>query len=129
VIVVSLAPTRWVVPALGLGNTAGMAVSAAALLAAVRRVRGAGALQGVARAAAAGLAGAVAGAAAAGGISAAMPVSGFLPNAAVALIAGCAALTAFGMIAYVLDGGDLRAVLVRVRRGGKPRGTTQGAAV
>jgi putative peptidoglycan lipid II flippase len=116
VIAVGLASTRSVVPVLGLGNTAGMAASAVALLAAVRRVRGPAALRGTARAAAAGLAGAAVGAAAGAGICAAMPVTGFFPNAAVALIACCCALLAFGMITYLLDGGDLRAAAARLRR-------------
>jgi len=116
VIAVGLASTRSVVPVLGLGNTAGMAASAVALLAAVRRVRGPAALRGTARAAAAGLSGAAAGAAAGAGISLAMPVSGFFPNAAVALIACCCALGVFGVITYVLDGGDLRAAAARLRR-------------
>ena len=67
VIAVGMVPPRWVVPVLGLGNTVGLVVSGAALLAAVRRARGGAALQGTVRAAAAGLAGAVAGAAAGAG--------------------------------------------------------------
>jgi putative peptidoglycan lipid II flippase len=117
VIAVRLVSARLVVPALGLGNTAGMAASGIALLAAVRRVRGGAALQGVMRAAAAGLAGAAAGVAVGAGLSAALPVTGFFLNAAVALLACCAAAAVFGMTAYALDGGDLRAVLARTRRG------------
>ncbi len=130
VIVVGVASIRWVVPALGLGNTAGMAVSAAALLAAVRRVRGSGALQGTARAAAAGLAGAIAGAGCAAAISAAVPAVGFFPNAAIAISACCCALIVFGVTAYALDGGDLRAVIARAWRRASPggHGASQGAA-
>jgi putative peptidoglycan lipid II flippase len=116
VIAVGLLPDRWVVPALGLGNTAGLAVSAIALLAAVRRVRGSIALHGTARATWAGLAGAVAGAAAGAGLSAALPVAGFLPNVAIGLLACCCAASMFGVTAYALDGGDLRALLSRARR-------------
>jgi len=120
VIAVELVAARWVVPVLGLGNTVGMAASGTALLAAVRRARAGRALQGTARAAAAGLAGAAAGASAGAGMSAAMPVSGFFPNACVALLAcGCAA-AAFGVTAYALDGGDLRAVVARARRRALP---------
>jgi putative peptidoglycan lipid II flippase len=116
VIAVGLVSSRWVVPVLGLGNTAGMTASGAALLAAVRRVRGGRALRGTARAAAAGLAGAAAGVAAGASTSAALPVTGFLPNALVAVLAcGCAVL-AYGVTAYALDGGDLRAVVARARR-------------
>jgi putative peptidoglycan lipid II flippase len=116
VIAVELVPARWVVPMLGLGNTVGMALSGAALLIAVWRARGAAALHGTARAAAAGLAGALAGAAAGAGVSAAVPVTGFIPNAIIALLACCCAAIGFGAVAFFLDGGDLRAVLARVRR-------------
>jgi putative peptidoglycan lipid II flippase len=116
IIAVESVTARWVVPVLGLGNTVGMAVSGAALLAAVRRARGSGALRGTARAAAAGLAGAAVGAGAGTALCAAVPVSGFFPNAGMALLAcGCAAV-AFGVIAYALDGGELRAVVARARR-------------
>jgi len=116
VIAVRLVAPRWVVPVLGLGNSVGLVVSGTALLAAVRRARGGAALAGTVRAAAAGLAGAVAGAAAGAGMSAAMPVTGFFPNATVALLACCGAVIAFGVTAYVLDGGDLRAVVARTKR-------------
>ncbi len=116
VIAVEMVSAHWVVPVLGLGNTAGMAVSGAALLTAVRRARGDGALHGTMRAAAAGLAGAVVGALAGAGMSAAVPVSGFFLNVLVALLACCCAVIAFGVIAYVLDGGDLRALVARARR-------------
>ena len=62
--VVPLVPQRWVVPALGLGNTIGLTVAGAALLAAVVRARGRACLGGLPRASAAGLAAAVAGGAA-----------------------------------------------------------------
>ena len=116
VIAVELVPARWVVPMLGLGNTVGMALSGAALLISVRRARGGAALHGTARAAAAGLAGALAGAAAGAGMSAAVPVTGFIPNAIIALLACCCAVIGFGVVAFFLDGGDLRAVLARVLR-------------
>jgi len=120
VIAVELVAARSVVPVLGLGNSAGLAASAAALVAAVRRARGGGALRGTARAAAAGLAGAAAGVAAGAGLSAAVPVTGFLPNACVALLACGCAVIAFGVTAYALDGGDLRALAARARRRAVP---------
>jgi putative peptidoglycan lipid II flippase len=92
-----------------------LVVSGVALLAAVRRARGRAALHGTVRAAAAGLAGAVAGAAAGVGLSAAVPATGFFPNAAVALLACCGAVITFGVTAYVVDGGDLRAVVGRAK--------------
>jgi putative peptidoglycan lipid II flippase len=111
---VPLVASRWVVPVLGLGNTIGLTYAGIALLAAVRGTRGAAALRGIPRAAGAGLAGAVAGAAAGAVVSASLSVSGFFPNAAVTLLACLCAAAAFGVAALVLDGGDLRALAVRV---------------
>jgi putative peptidoglycan lipid II flippase len=116
VIAVELVSSRWVVPALGLGNTIGLAISAVALAAAVRRARGRAALRGTARAALAGLAGAVAGAAAGAAVGTTVPVSGFLLNGCLALIACACAVVAFGLTSLVLDGGDTRAILARALR-------------
>jgi putative peptidoglycan lipid II flippase len=116
IIGVGLVGGRWVVPVLGLGNTAGLAIAAVALVTAVGRARGPAALRGAPRAAAAGLAGAVAGAVAGAAVAGALPVSGFLLNGCLAVIAcGCAA-AAFGVVSLALDGGDTRAVLARVIR-------------
>jgi len=115
VVAVRMVTARWVVPALGLGNSVGLIVSGAVLLAAVRRARGGAALHGTVRAAAAGLAGAAIGAAAGAGMSAAVPVTGFFLNATVAVLACCCAVIAFGVTAYLLDGGDLRAVVARAK--------------
>jgi putative peptidoglycan lipid II flippase len=120
ILAVDVVTARWVVPVLGLGNTAGMAASGAVLLAAVRRARGRPALRGAARAATAGLAAAVTGTAAGVALSAAVPVTGLLPNACMALLACCCVAVAFGVTAYALDGGDLRAVAARARRKALP---------
>ena len=115
--IVPLVPAAWVVPALALGNTAGLTVAGIALLAGVRRTRGGAALRGLTRAGVAGLAGALAGAAAGTGVSAALPVSGFAPNAVVVVFACVAAALAFGLVVYGLDGGELRSLLARARAG------------
>jgi putative peptidoglycan lipid II flippase len=115
VIAVPLVPARWVVPVLGIGNSVGLTAAGLALLAAVRRARGAAALRGIRRAAAAGLAAALAAAAAGAGISAAVPVSGFFQNALLGAAAAACGALAFGVVAYALDGGDVRAVLARSR--------------
>jgi len=123
VVAVALVPGRWVVPVLGLGNTIGLTAGGLALLAAVRRVRGRPALQGAARAALVSLAGAVAGAAAGAALSVAVPVTGFFPNAGIALLACACVAVVFGTATFALDGGDLRAALARVRvgrPGGRP---------
>jgi len=120
IVAVELVAPRWVVPVLGLGNTFGLIVSGVALAAAVRRARGGPALQGAMRAAAAGLASALVGAAAGAGLSAAVPTTGFILNALVALLACCCAVLPFGVMAYALDRGDLRAVVATVRRRAVP---------
>lgn len=120
IIGVALARGRWVVPVLGLGNTIGLAAAAVALMAAVRRSRGPAALRGTPRAAAAGLAAAVAGALAGAAVSAAVPVSGFLVNGCLAVIACACAIAVFGIISYILDGGDARSVVARVLRRAAP---------
>jgi peptidoglycan biosynthesis protein MviN/MurJ (putative lipid II flippase) len=104
---------RWVVPVLGLGNTIGLTCTGIALLAAVRASRGTAALRGSARAAGAGLAGAVAGGAAGALLAAHLHVSGFVQNAAVALLACACAAAVFGVATLVLDGADLRALAAR----------------
>ena len=114
-VIVPLVRANWVVPALGLGNTIGLTVAGIALVAAVRRARGAVALHGVTRAGLAGLAGALAGAAAGLGVCAALPASGFFPNIAVVLLACVTTTLAFGLVAFALDGGELRALAARAR--------------
>jgi putative peptidoglycan lipid II flippase len=120
-LIVPFVPRSWVVPALGAGTTIGLTGSGLALLLLVRRFRGPDALHGCVRAAAAGLAGALAGAAAGLGVSAAVPAGGFLPNAAVTLLASGAVLAAFLAVVAVADrgageGGGLRAAARRVIR-------------
>ena len=119
-IAVPLVEARAVVPVLGLANTVGMTASGIALLLAVRRVRGTPALRGVGRALAAGLAGAAAGAAAGFGVTELLEVTGHVRNAGVAALAGVCALVVFGVVVAILDGGDLRSVLARIRRGPRP---------
>jgi putative peptidoglycan lipid II flippase len=115
VVAVALVSARWVVPVLGLGNTVGLTLSGIALLGAVRRARGRAALHGARRAALAGLAGAAVAGAAGAAVSAALPVSGFVRNAGVAVLACACVTVVFGLTALLLDGGDLRAVAARAR--------------
>ena len=112
-LIVPFVPRSQVVPWLGAATTIGLTGSGLTLLLLVRRYRGPGALRGWARAAAAGLAGALAGTAAGLGVAMGVPVSGFLPNAAVTLLAGAAVLAAFLIVVAMADGGDLRSVLRR----------------
>jgi len=120
VILVTLAPGNLVVPMLALGNTAGLTVAGLALALAVRTVRGRDALAGTARVAGSGLAAAVAGAAAGGGaaaaLMAALPTAGPVADVLIAVLAASCAVAAFGVVAYLPDGSELRAAVTRMRR-------------
>jgi putative peptidoglycan lipid II flippase len=110
-------PGRLVVAMLALGNTVGLTAAGLALLAAVRRARGSAALRGTARTAICGLAAATAGAASGAGVAAALPAPGKIAAAGVAVLAALCAAAVFAMVAYLLDGGELRAAVARARRG------------
>jgi putative peptidoglycan lipid II flippase len=115
-VAIPLVPAWTVVWVLGLANTAGMTVSGVALVIAVARTRGAAALAGCWRAVGAGFVAAVAGAAAGLGITGALHVYGTWPNSGVACAAGLGSGIAFILIVALLDGGDLRTAVARVRR-------------
>jgi peptidoglycan biosynthesis protein MviN/MurJ (putative lipid II flippase) len=112
--IVPFVPRDWVVPALGLGTTIGLAAAGIALTVAVRRTLGRGAVAGLPRATLAGLAGAVAGAAAGAGVALSLRVHGIVPNAAVTVLAAAVATVAFLTVTFLTDGGDLRAVTARL---------------
>ena len=114
VAIVPFVPQAWVVPALGLGTTVGLSAAGIALAATVRRALGRAALRGVPRATLAGLGGGLAGAAAGAGVSAALPVHGFLPNAAATVLACAAAALVFVGVTLLADGGDLRTLAGRL---------------
>jgi putative peptidoglycan lipid II flippase len=117
---VLLVPARWVVPVLAGGNTLGLVVAGLAGLIAVRRARGPAAVAGTARAGLAALAGAVAGAVSAGAVSAVVPVSGALPNVALAAAAALVAVAGFAAVAFLIDRDDLGTVAARLLRRGRP---------
>ncbi|WP_240487332.1 murein biosynthesis integral membrane protein MurJ [Actinomadura flavalba] len=104
---------RRVVAALGAGNSLGMTVAGAALLAVLVRARGRSALRGVPRALLASLTGAVAGAAAGYGVAAWLGTGGQFWNIGIGLLAAAVAGLAFLTVTFVIDGRDLRAVLNR----------------
>jgi len=116
VVLVALVPGRWVVAMLALGNTVGLTVAGIALLIAVRRARGAAALVGTGRAGVSGLAAAAVGAGAGAAVAAALHASDPGAAALVAVLAAVCALAVFAMVAYLLDGGELRAAVTRIRR-------------
>ena len=114
VAIVPFVPRSWVVPALGLGTTIGLSAAGIALVATVRRAVGRSALLGVSRAMLAGLAGGLGGAVAGGGVSAMLRVRGFVPNAAVTLLACVVDGLVFLTVTMLTDGGDMRAAGSRI---------------
>ena len=116
VVLAELVPARLVVGALALGNTIGQTVVAIPLVIVTRRICGKAAVQGVSHAALAGLAAGAAGAAVGVTLSLAVPEQHKLEAFALAIPAACGAIIAFGVVAFLLDDGDLRAVLAWVRR-------------
>jgi putative peptidoglycan lipid II flippase len=116
VVLAEIAPARLVVAALALGNTIGQSVVAVPLVIFTRRICGKAAVQGVGRAALAGLAAGVAGAGVGVAFSLAVPMHHKLEDFGLAVPAAGCAIIAFGVVAYLLDDGDLRAIVARVRR-------------
>ena len=114
-LIVPLAPTRRVVPALGLGTSIGLTVAGMALLVLVRRDRGGRALAGVPRAFLAGLAGCAAGAAAGSALAALVRADGFFPNVAISVLVSAVVTAVFVAVVINLDGGDFRTALGRLR--------------
>jgi putative peptidoglycan lipid II flippase len=121
VVLVQLVPARLVVGALALGTTIGQTVAAIPLVFVTRRICGKVAVQGVGRAALAGLVACAAGAAVGVAVSLAVPVHHKLEAVALAVPAAGCAILAFGVIAYLLDDGDLKAVLAWARRTARRR--------
>jgi putative peptidoglycan lipid II flippase len=116
VALVQLVPPRLVVAALALGTSIGQTVVAVPLVIATRRICGKAAVQGVSHAALAGLAACAAGAAVGLAVSIVVPIHHKLEAFAVAVPAACSAIIVFGIVAYLLDDGDLREALAWVRR-------------
>jgi putative peptidoglycan lipid II flippase len=116
VVLAELVPSRLVVAALALGNTIGQTVMAIPMVILTRRICGEAAVQGVSHAALAGLAAGAAGATVGVTVSMAVPEHHKLEAFALAMPAAGCAIIAFGVVAYLLDDGDLKAVLAWVRR-------------
>ena len=81
---------------------------------ATRRICGRAAVQGTGHAALAGLAAGAVGAGVGVAVYLVMPIAA-LSAVGVAVVAACCAVVAFGAVAYVLDRGDLRTVMARLR--------------
>ncbi len=113
---VLIVPPRWVVGALGLGNTVGLTAAGIALLVAVHRERGAGALRGIRGTAIMGVVAGVVGAGVGAAVAFVLPSGGTIEEGGIAVLAGCCAVAAFSAVAYALDRGELRAAVARARR-------------
>jgi putative peptidoglycan lipid II flippase len=120
-VLVPLVPARLVVAALALGTTIGQIVVAIPLVFVTRKICGPAAVQGARHAALAGLAACAAGAAVGVAVSLAVPLHHKLVAVALAVFAAGCAIIAFGIVAYILDDGDLKAVLAWVRGAVRPR--------
>jgi putative peptidoglycan lipid II flippase len=114
-VLVPLVPARLVVAALALATTIGQTVVAIPLVFVTRKICGPAAVQGARHAALAGLAACAAGSAVGVAVSLAVPLHHKLVAAALAVPAAGSAIIAFGVVAYILDDGDLKAVLAWVR--------------
>jgi len=116
VVLVELVPARLVVGALALGTTVGQTAVAIPMVFVTRRICGPAAVRGTRHAALAGLVACLAGAAVGVGVSLAVPLHHKLVALAVAVPAAGCAIIAFGVVAYFLDDGDLKAILGWARR-------------
>jgi putative peptidoglycan lipid II flippase len=116
VVLVQLVPARLVPAMLALGTTIGQVTVAIPLVFVTRRIAGPAAVQGARHAAFAGLAACIAGAVVGVAVSLAVPLHHKLVAVALAVPAACCAILAFGVVAYLLDRGDLKAVLAWARR-------------
>jgi putative peptidoglycan lipid II flippase len=113
---VLLAPPHMAVEALALSCTTGFTVVAIPAVIATRRLRGRVAVAGLGHAALAGTAAAAAGAAAGLAVTLALPSGGTLVEVGSGFLAALLAVIVFGVVAYALDRGDLRALAGRLRR-------------
>jgi putative peptidoglycan lipid II flippase len=116
VVLTELVPARLVVAALALGTTIGQTLVAVPLVMITGRTCGKKAVRGVGRTTLTGLAAAVAGAAAGVTVSIALPIHHKLMAAGIAVLAAGCAIIAFGVVSYILDDGDLRTAVARLRQ-------------
>ena len=118
---VLLAPPHLTVAALALASSSGFILVSVPTVIATRRLRGRAAVAGVGHATLAGLAAAAAGAATGLAVTLPLPTGGNGLEVGSGFIAAILAIAVFGVVAYVLDRGDLRAAAGRVRRFAKGR--------
>jgi putative peptidoglycan lipid II flippase len=120
VVLAEIVPARLVVAALALGFTIGQSVAAVPLVIVTRRICGPAAVEGFGHGMLAGLAAGAAGSAVGVAVSLAVslgvPTSGKLAAAGLAVASAVLAIAAFLFAAYLLDRGDLKAIMARLRR-------------
>jgi putative peptidoglycan lipid II flippase len=118
---VLLTPPHLTVEALALASSTGFILVSVPTVIATRRLRGRAAVAGLGHATLAGLAAAAAGAATGLAVTLALPSGGNFLEVGSGFIAAILAIAVFGVVAYALDRGDLRAAAGRVRRFAKHR--------
>jgi putative peptidoglycan lipid II flippase len=111
---VLLAPPRLTVGALALASSIGQLAVAVPMVTATRRLRGPAAVAGLGHATLAGIAAAAAGAAAGLAVTLVMPKGGTVFEAGVGVVSAMLAVIVFGVVAYGLDKGDVRAAAGRL---------------
>jgi putative peptidoglycan lipid II flippase len=120
VVLAEIVPARLVVAALALGFTIGQSVAAVPLVIVTRRICGPAAVEGFGHGMLAGLAAGAAGSAVGVAVSLAVslgvPTSGKLAAAGLAVASAVLAIAAFLFAAYLLDRGDLKVIMARLRR-------------
>jgi putative peptidoglycan lipid II flippase len=107
-------PARLEAAALGIGGTIGQTAVAIPLVFATRRICGKAALDRVGRATLAGFIACVAGSVAGIGLIVALAPASKSMDVVAALLAAAAAVAAFGVVAYLLDRSDLRAIALQI---------------
>jgi hypothetical protein len=117
VILVQLVSASLVPAMLALGTTIGQIAVAIPTVFVTRRICGPAAVQGAGHANLAGLVACAAGVVVGVAVSLAVPLHHKLEAVALAVPAAGCAIIAFGVVAYLLDDGDLKAVLAWARRG------------
>jgi putative peptidoglycan lipid II flippase len=115
-VLTAVVPVTWVTPALALGNTIGQTAAAIPMVIVTRRVCGPAAVRGIGHATWAGLAAGVVSSAVGVVLCVFGPAGGRLMAFGVAVVATIIAILVFGAVAYLLDRGDLKAVVTRLRR-------------
>jgi putative peptidoglycan lipid II flippase len=113
---VLLAPAHLAVAAIALAYSAGLLTVAIPMVVVTRRLRGPAAVAGVGHATLAGIAAAAAGSAAGLAATLVMPINGTIFETCAGVVSTTLAVLVFGVVAYALDRGDLRAVAERLRR-------------